>query len=292
MLFGYLRAVTTTDSNTTWTIGSIRLQRIPYFDVALPAESIDLGDVAESIDWAGPWLTDGQPTVGQAFWVIRADSRTIVVDPCGASDPFLRSGQGAVDHQTAAFDLLRAAEVEPESVDQVVLTHLDGIGMVALADGSPAGEETWTPAFPRADVVISQPEYDYISSGPVDLGGADAFTALDAAGVVRPVTAPYEIAPGVTLRPTGKHSPGHCCVHIESGISRAVMIGHLAISPLHAAAGISANHQDPEGAWTELRRVLDGAADDNALVTGSLWPLPGGARVTATDPYRLVPAPD
>jgi glyoxylase-like metal-dependent hydrolase (beta-lactamase superfamily II) len=285
-----LEVVTASETSTTWTIGSIQLLRVPYFDIALSPESIDLEGVADSVDWAEPWLTDQQPTVGQAFWIIRSDSQTIVVDPCGASDGFLRSGPTAVDHQTAAFDLLRATGVEPESVDQLVLTHLDGIGMAALADGAPEGEETWTPAFPHADVIVSESEYDYIASRPVDLMGADGFAALDDAGVVRPVAVPHEIAPGVTLRPTGKHSPGHCCVHIESGTRRAVMIGHLAISPLHAARGVSANHHDSEGAWNELRTVLDDAAHDGALVAGSLWPAPGAARVTATEPFELVPA--
>jgi glyoxylase-like metal-dependent hydrolase (beta-lactamase superfamily II) len=280
------------DQTSTWMIGSVQLQRVPYFDIPFDAASIDLDGVPASLDWAEPWSNNGQPVVGQAFWIVRSDRETIVVDPCGASDPFLRTGPEAVDHQNTAFDLLRAASCGPADVDQVVLTHLDGIGMAALADGAPAGAETWAPAFPRAEVVISQNEYDFATTRPADLMGAEAFAQLDARGVVRPVSTPHEVTDGVTLRQTGAHSPGHCCIDIESEGERAVLLGHLAISPLHAAVGVSTNHVDRAGAWTALATDLNQACEDGALVAGSLWPYPGAAQVTETDPFVLVPAPN
>ncbi len=108
--------------NHTWSIGSVELHRVPYFDIGLPADGIDLGGVADSVDWSEPWLTDGEPTVGQAFWIIKSGGETLVVDPCGASDVFLRSGPDAVGHQKAAFDLFRAAGHDSDTVDHVVFT--------------------------------------------------------------------------------------------------------------------------------------------------------------------------
>jgi len=280
---------------TRWMIGTIDVLRVPYFDTALPADAVDLEGVADRLGWAEPWLIDDQPGIGQAFWVIRSDGRTLVVDPCGASDLFIRSGRDAVGHQEAAFASLRAAGCEPSDVDAVVLTHLDGIGMAALADGSPAGEEEWTPAFADAPVVVSQAEYETIAADlqgdEPELMGAVAFAALDALDAVRPVATPHELAPGVTLRLTEGHGPGHCVVDIESDGGRAVMLGHLAVSPLHAGRGVGALHVDPDRAWSELCGVLDAAAGDDALVMGALWPHPGAARVSATDPYALRPEP-
>lgn len=280
---------------TRWMIGSVEVLRVPYFDTALPADAVDLVGVADGLDWAEPWLIDDQPGVGQAFWVIRSAGRTLVVDPCGASDVFIRRGPEAVGHQEAAFASLRAAGCEPSDVDAVVLTHLDGIGMAALADGSPAGEEQWTPAFTDAPVIVSRPEYETIAddlqADEPELMGAVAFAALDALGAVRAVATPHELAPGVTLRLTEGHGPGHCVVEIESDGERAVMLGHLAVSPLHAGRGVGALHVDPDRAWTELCGVLDDAARDGALVMGALWPHPGAARVGAADPYELRPAP-
>ena len=274
----------------TWSIGSVELHRVPYFDIGLPADGIDLDGVAGSVEWSDPWLTDGEPTVGQAFWVIESGGGTAVVDPCGASDVFLRSGPGAVGHQKAAFDLFRAAGHDPDTVDHVVFTHLDGIGMAALADGADAGDEAWTPAFPNADLIVSAQEYAHLA-GETDVGGLAAFNRLDELGIVRPVETPHQLLPDVMLCLTGAHSPGHCRIEIESGGDRAVLIGHLAISPLHAAVGVSANHNDPRLAWQEFSVVLDDAARDDALVAGSLWPAPGAARVSGTDPYVLTPAP-
>ncbi len=269
----------------SWSIGDVTLERVQYFDIGLDAASINLEDVVASTEWAGPWIDGDQPLVGQAFWVIRSSGQTIVVDPCGASDDFLRSGTEAITHQEAAFAALSAAGCEPTDVDYVVFTHLDGIGMAALRDGA----DGWVPAFPNADLLISSAEYDHVAAAPDAAMGAAAFAVLDDGGVVRPVETPHTIAPGVTLRLTGAHSPGHCCVDIESGGRRAVMIGHLAISPLHASAGVSGNHADSEAAWTVLDQLLRAASASGTVLSGSLWSAPGAATVVSCDPFVLKP---
>jgi glyoxylase-like metal-dependent hydrolase (beta-lactamase superfamily II) len=278
---------------TTWTIGDIELQRVSYFDIGLDAGSIGLDGVAPTVPWADVWLTDGAPAVGQAFWIIRSGRETLVVDPCGASDAFLRSGPDGLVHQQAAFELFEAAGCSPSEVTGLVLTHLDGIGMAALSDGAAAGSETWSPAFENAPILISQPEYEAILAHPAefaDVGGA-AFAQLCERGVVQPVDVPHQLAAGVTLRPTMGHSAGHCVVDIESGGQRAVLVGHLAISPLHAAAGLRPElHRDGEVAWREFDHILRDAAEKDVLVVGVLWPEPGAARVTGVDPFTLVPA--
>lgn len=82
-----------------WDIGSIRLTRVSYFDTPLPPEAVALVGLALDEDWMQPWVSDGMPAVGQAFWVVESAGTTIVVDPCGASDEFLRAGADAVTHQ-------------------------------------------------------------------------------------------------------------------------------------------------------------------------------------------------
>lgn len=282
---------TTADHHHRWDLGGAVLERVRYFDTPLPAETIDLAGAVDAIDWSAPWAADGQPAVGQAFWVITVDGRSIVVDPCGASDEFLRSGPDAVGHQDAAFAAFRAAGHGPDTVEQVVLTHLDGIGMVALADGAAAGQEAWTPAFPNATVVVSQDEYEHIAASPEQCPGAEAFAQLDALGVVRPVPAPTEVLPGVTLETTGGHGPGHCVVRVSGSDRNAVLLGHLAVSPLHAGQGASGPHLDVEEAWRQLARILDDAAGTDTLLAGALWPSPGSATVATTDDgYVLLPA--
>ena len=118
-------------------IGDVSATRVEYFDIALAPESVGLdqgqvGDVAWGVPtWATP---DGEVLVGQALWVLESSGTTIVVDPCSASDDFLRSGPDAIGHQEAMLGALVDAGIEPAAVDLVVLTHLDGIGTVASVD--------------------------------------------------------------------------------------------------------------------------------------------------------------
>ncbi|MEM7285302.1 MAG: hypothetical protein AAF480_03040 [Actinomycetota bacterium] len=279
------------DGHNRWDLGAAVVERIAYFDTPLPAETIDLVGAVEDLAWSDPWQSDGQPAVGQAFWIVTVGDRSIVVDPCGASDDFLRTGPDAVGHQDAAFAAFEAAGHDPEAVEQVVLTHLDGIGMTALADGGAAGEERWRPAFPNATVVVSRAELAHIAANPEQCPGAAAFGQLDDAGIVRGVEVPAEVLPGVSLEWTGGHGPGHCVVRARGTDREAVLIGHLAVSPLHAGRPASGPHLDQAGAWKSLAAILERSAGIDALVAGALWPAPGSATVEVTpDGYVLTPA--
>lgn len=270
---------TTNDAHQRWDLGDITLERVRYFDTPLPAESLGLEGAVGSRPWTHAWAIDGQPGVGQAFWVVTTEGRSIVVDPCGASDDFLRVGPDAVGHQEAAFGAFRSAGLDPDSIEQVVLSHLDGIGMVALADGADAGHETWTPAFPNAVVVVSAAEHAFLADQPDLSSGSRAFGQLDALGVVRTVDPPATILPGVTLEWTGGHGPGHCVVRATGSERSVVLVGHLAVSPLHTELGPPTLHLDPDGAWQSYRPMLEDACDKATLLAGPLWPTPGVAAV-------------
>lgn len=277
-----------------WNIGAATVTRIPYFDIGLPAESIGLSTeaiqgVIETTPEAGQWLDgEGQPLVGQAFWVVESAASTIVVDPCSASDAFLRSGPEAIDHQTAAFAAFRAAGFDPLAVDTVILSHLDGIGMAATmtADGG------WEPAFPSARLLVSRSEYNLIAAHP-DIPGAEVFALLDQAGVVSPVELPHRVTDEIELTGTGGHSEGHLVVAVSSEGDHAVLLGHLAISPIDLLTphGASQLHVDPTAAATALAKLLDTAFDRDAVVFGPLWPAPGAIRIPGMAPTRIEAAP-
>ena len=98
-----------------YVVGDVVLTRVPYFDVTLPPESVALTSAQiGAIPWATPiWAESADAIrVGQVFWVIEADGRTIVVDPCCASDDFLRTGTAALEHQDAAFGAFAAVGSE------------------------------------------------------------------------------------------------------------------------------------------------------------------------------------
>jgi glyoxylase-like metal-dependent hydrolase (beta-lactamase superfamily II) len=260
----------------TFEVDGIQLTRVPYFDVALGSEVIGFsGAQVAAVPWGVPdWATpEAQVLVGQAVWVIQSDTRTVVVDPCGAADPFLRSGPEATAHQDSVAAALSSAGLPVERVDTVVLSHLDGIGMAAAVDTKGA----WVPFFPNAKVVLSQGELHHVAAHP-EVGGASALRCLTDQGVVKGVDPPWEAAPGVALELSGGHSPGHCVLRVGEG---AVFVGHLAISPLQASAGIMrGQHHDGDTAHTALEHELAWASHRKALVIGPLWPEPGAGRVT------------
>jgi glyoxylase-like metal-dependent hydrolase (beta-lactamase superfamily II) len=270
---------------TRFTIGDVRLTRVSYFDVPLSPEVVRMTAAQVSaLGWASPeWATgEGNILVGQAVWVIEAGGHTMVIDPCGAADAFLRTGPDAIGHQEAVVGALGSAGFAPDQVDTVLLSHLDGIGMTA-AVGVGGG---WEPFFPQARVRISEDEIDRVRACP-EVGGAEALWALVDAGVVDPVGPRSEPAPGVVMEVTGGHTRGHAVVRIGDG---AVFVGHLAISPVNVSTGVlQGAHEDPEAAWVALERELLAAAEHGRLLVGPLWPGSGAGHV-AGPPWAVIPA--
>jgi glyoxylase-like metal-dependent hydrolase (beta-lactamase superfamily II) len=250
-------------------IGDSTLVRVPYAEVLVGPEVVGVteDDIAAN-PWAAPtWAEDAQVRVAAAVWIIESAGRRIAVDPAQAADDILR-GADAAAHQEAFAGVLARTGYSRESIDAVIATHIDGIGMIAWRDG-----EDWVPFFPNAEVILSKRELDAIA-GPDEYSpqGGDALLELAGAGVVTAVGDEHVVTPDVTLRWTGAHSPGHQVVDIASGGDRATMLGHLALSPLHLALDGQV-HMDPVGANAAMRALGDGR-----VLVGPLWPAPGAVR--------------
>ena len=268
-------------------VGAVTMTRVPYFDVALdPAvAALTPEQVVANADWATPnWTTaEGEVLVGQAIWVLESEGVVIVVDPCGAADPFIRSGPEAITHQDAVLSAMTAAGHPPETVDVVALSHLDGIGLTAVVDD----EGRWSPAFPSARIVLSSAELDFLATRD-DVGGLVALNELIAQGAVDGVADDHRFTDEVSMRTRGGHSPGHALIEVDSLGERAVFIGHLAISPLNTAvAAVPTAHDDVVAAQATLDEVIGTAALDGSLVVGPLWPHPGAGQVSAEK--KIVP---
>lgn len=278
-----------------FTVGDIELCRVEYFDVALDPESLSLtaAQVASVPSAVPTWATEaGQVLVGQAMWVLRSAGTTVIVDPCGASDAFLRTGPDAIVHQEAMLAALEGAGFGVEDVDVVLLSHLDGIGLIAVVDASGA----WAPTFPNACVVVPAEHLAFLTSGSASGGiDLDAFAAVQRVGVVDGVPDGHEVAPGVVVQVTGAHTPGHAVIRVGPddghGAEQAVFVGHLAVSPLHAMTGpCTGLNEDPVGAWSVLARLVDEAEQHQGILIGPLWPRPGAGRVLMVDEVpRVVP---
>ncbi len=263
----------------TINLDSATLTRVGYVDVAIPPEAAGLtaNDFAQ-IPWRTPlWSEGDQLRAGAAIWFADITGARIAFDPVQAADYVLRADRATeAAQQRAIAQLLDSAGFPRESVDLLVMTHIEGVGMVAWRndDGS------WSPFFPNARVLVSDAMLAAFANAS---GGADgslerqAWQALIDLGLVDTYADGDQIVEGVSVQVTGAHCPGHTVVHFDDakGARVATMLGHLAISPLHLATGECApQHVDPRAAWT----LLHAAADDERLLIGPLWPTPGYGR--------------
>jgi hypothetical protein len=251
-------------------IGGLQLRRVLYADALVPPEIAGLAvSQIKAVPWRVPqWGEGDQLRASASAWVVEGDGRRLVLDPMQAADGVLHDPAHEQDHQRAIADVFERAGIARQSVDTVVASHVEGIGMIAerRADGS------WTRFFPNARVLISRPAREHFE--PVDDPTTAAWLQLFDDGVVDTFADGEELLPSMRAEVTGAHNPGHTVFHFGAGPD-ATFLGHLAVSPLHLATGLCPQqHPEPERAWD----LLHGYADDGRLLIGPLWPSPGYGR--------------
>ncbi|MFF1819622.1 MBL fold metallo-hydrolase [Kribbella sp. NPDC058245] len=224
--------------------------------------------------------------------VVRSGDRTVLIDSgLGTEFPgFPRAGQLALR--------LEAAGIAPASVTDVVLTHLhmDHIGGL-LVDGlrgrlhadvqvhlASAEAEFWqAPDFSKTVMPAPIPE----------VLRTTAARFLDMySDQLRPFETEYEVAPGVLIRRTGGHTPGHSIVRVESGGERLTFAGDAVFQPgFEYPNWYNGFEHDPEeSARVRIRLLQELAASGDQLVATHL-PFPSVCHVAAAgNAFRFVPA--
>jgi len=263
---------------TTIELGDVTLTRVLYLDAAIDPDAVGLTpDEVRSVSWGSPvWAEDGRVRAARCAWVVSAGARRVVIDPSGNLDDILHDPASTGAHQAAYRAAFEAAGIPIESIDTVLLSHIESIGLTVVRSG-----EGWQRFFPNAQVLISDTaKTDFVEhTPPGDLGAA--FDALFTANLIDTFTDRDEIVPGLWAEWTGMHNPGHCAFHIGT---QATFVGHLAVSPLHLATGpCPPQHADPAGLW----RWLQATMADGRILVGSLWPTPGALRY-ADDAFEPV----
>lgn len=225
--------------------------------------------------------------------VVRSGGRTILIDAGLGADPDLdlpRAGRLAMRLEAAGIDLA--------SVTDVVLTHLhmDHIGGL-LADGvrdrlrpdlrvhlAEAEAKFW-----------ASPDFSHTSmpSGfPDALRSAAKRFLNEYHNQLRPFEAEYEVAPGVIVRRTGGHTPGHSVVRLASGGNRLTFAGDavFAVGFDHPDWHNGFEHDPEEAARVRVRLLQELATTREPLVATHL-PFPSVCHVAvAGDVFRCVPA--
>jgi glyoxylase-like metal-dependent hydrolase (beta-lactamase superfamily II) len=263
----------------TWAVGAIEVTRVddPGFELILPSDDSTI-EVLKRSPWLHPaFVTDDWALrIGSSTTVIRAHGTTVLVDPFLAFDDADRLGP--------RLQALRDAGVEADDVDVVVNSHIDGLGVNLLRDGSPT--------FPRARYLVPSAEIDGIRLGRHPDSDHQDVVRLHDAGRIEGSAGDEQVARGVTLADAPGHNAGHHVVWVRDGGASAVVVGHLVLHPAQLAAPEVTNGDFDEARLVATRRqVFEDCVAEGSILVAPLFAPPGGGRVVADgDAWRLAAA--
>ncbi len=245
----------------------------------------------------GAWLEDKFLPSDVLEWalnvvVVRSGGRTILIDAGLGADPDLnlpRAGR--------LVQRLEAAGVDLPSVTDVVLTHLhmDHVGGL-LVDGV---RERLRPDL-RVHVAAAEAEFwespDF-SRVHMPAGFPDALRRTakrflnEYGGQLRPFETEYEVAPGVLVRRTGGHTPGHSVVRLASRGDRLTFAGDAVFQVgFEHPDWFNGFEHDPEEAARVRVNLLRELAATRELLVATHLPFPSLCHVAVEGgEFRCVP---
>jgi glyoxylase-like metal-dependent hydrolase (beta-lactamase superfamily II) len=265
-------------------------------DGVLPLPAATLATNADPAELAA-WLDDMRQPPDVFKWplnvvVVRSGGRTVLIDAgIGAEFP--------ADFPRAAGLLagrLTAAGIDPASVTDVVLTHMhvDHVGGL-LADGLRRRLRPDVPIHLAAAEVEFWASPDFsrntFAGMPEVLRSAARRFADEYRSQLRPFEAGYEVAPGVVVRRTGGHTPGHSVVRLASGGDRLTFLGDAVFQDhFDRPDWYNAFDHDPEEAVRVRVRLLRELAATREPLVAAHVSFPYGRVAVAGDVFRFVPA--
>lgn len=265
-------------------------------DGVLPLPTQMLGHNVSAAERA-PWFKDMYLPPDALDWalnvmVVRSGDRNILIDAGLGMDPDLnlpRAGQ--------LIRRLGASGIDLREITDVVITHLhmDHIGGL-LVDGV---REQLRPDL-RIHVAASEIEFwkppDFTRTN-MPPGFPDALRATatqflaEYGSQVRTYEDAREIAPGVTARRTGGHTPGHSVVRLSSKGEALTFAGDAIFAVgFEQPNWHNGFEHDPEGAAQVRIALLNELAGTGEMLVATHLPFPSVGRVSADGgAFRWVP---
>jgi glyoxylase-like metal-dependent hydrolase (beta-lactamase superfamily II) len=278
-------------------LGDVRIDRVVEFSgpVGLTTEGFfpqsDPQVWRENRDWLTPRFVDAGDDMVQTVvqtWVLRSEGRTILVDT-GLGNGKERPYVPVWSHHESGYlaDLARLG-IAPEDVDVVVNTHLhlDHVGWNTRLEG-----RDWVPTFPNATYLVHRADHDFWNPDGGSTPGfgrgnqnvfEDSVAPVHAAGQLRLWDGErHRIDGSLTLELAAGHTPGSAIVSLETAGESAIFAADLLHSPLQVSHPEldSCFCEDPAAARASRGRLLQRAADRNALVLPAHFRASGGVRV-------------
>ncbi|KRG84022.1 beta-lactamase [Stenotrophomonas daejeonensis] len=224
--------------------------------------------------------------------VVRSGDRTILIDAGLGTDPDLqlpRAGQ--------LIRRLGASGIDLTEITDVVITHMhmDHIGGL-LVDGV---KERLRPDL-RIHIAASEVEFwkspDFTRTN-MPQGFPDALRATatrfwsEYGSFVHTFEDEHEVAPGVTVRRTGGHTPGHSVVRLASGGEALTFAGDAVFAVgFEQPNWHNGFEHDPEESARVRIALLRELAGTGEMLVATHLPFPSIGRVSADgDAFRWVP---
>ncbi|WP_051356975.1 MBL fold metallo-hydrolase [Azorhizobium doebereinerae] len=237
------------------------------------------------------FLPDDQLTIYFNPLLLEIAGRRVLIDT-GFGPQAEPSTMGRLHHT------LESVGVAAATINTVVISHfhLDHINGLLAADG--------TPAFPNAQVLVPEREWDFwLDEGaasrapdaqkPAFANARRVFAAVESH--VNRYDWDQEVLPGLTAIGTPGHTPGHTSFMLTSGADRLFIQSDLTNTPylfVRNPGWHAMFDMDPDLAEASRRRMLEIVAAERLLVAGFHFPFPGAAHLEKDgDGYRFVPVP-
>jgi glyoxylase-like metal-dependent hydrolase (beta-lactamase superfamily II) len=262
-----------------------------------------LGDFEVHLLTAGGWHADGGSLFGvvpKVLWskqkpadednlvrcsciatVVRHRGRVVVCETgIGTKLDEKLASRYRIWEPEAMLASLRGLGIRPDEVDLVLTTHLhwDHAGGLTRRTGNGAYEVT----FPRARHVVQRTEWEFALSPDVRSRAAyfeEDLLPVAEAGLLELVDGEAEILPGIWVRRTGGHTPGHQVIVFRASPDLACAItGDLVgLRPHLRVPWIPAADLDVRQSIQEKARLLEEAASHRwLLVLGHETEQPAG----------------
>jgi glyoxylase-like metal-dependent hydrolase (beta-lactamase superfamily II) len=225
--------------------------------------------------------------------LVRSGGQTVLIDAGLGSDPDLhlpRAGQ--------TVKRLEAAGIDLSSVTDVVLTHMhmDHVGGLLVEGVKERLRPDLRIHVAAAEVKFWQsPDFSHTA---MPQGFPEALRATakrfmeEYRSQLRPFDEKHEVAPGVVVRRTGGHTPGHSVVRLASGKDALTFAGDAVFAVgFDQPEWHNGFEHDPEEAARVRIRLLQELAESGEMLVATHMPFPSVGHVAiAGNAFRWVPA--